>query len=130
MRPYPKNDIKYKPITPVYVKNPTKDRDSRYSIYRVVDNLNNKALEVRLTNSISRNRTYNGYYYTTTKNETLYSIAKKYYNNEKFYWIIAKANGIKDSGLSVIPRDTTLVIPNYVELQRDGGYFTVNNNLD
>ena len=125
MRPYPKNNINYTPVNPYYINNPTPNKDSRYSIYRVVDNLNNKALEIKLTNSISKNSTYSGYYYTTTQNETLYSIAKKYYNDEKFYWILAKANGFKDNGLSVIPKNTTIVVPNYVELQKDGGYFTM-----
>lgn len=127
MRPYPRNDIKYVPITPKYIKNPTAYKDSRYSVYRVIDNENKKSLEIHISNSISKNPTYNGYYYTTTKNETLYSIAKKYYGKEQYYWILAKANGIKDGGLSTIPKGTTIVVPNYVELQKDGGYFTANS---
>ena len=123
MKPYPKNNISYEPITPIYVNNNIVNKDSRYSTYRVIDNLPDKALEVKLTNSISRNKTFNGYYYTTKENETLYSIAKLYYNKEEFYWIIAKANGLKDSGITIIPKNTTLVIPNYIELQKDGGYF-------
>ena len=123
MKPYPKNNISYEPITPIYVTNNITNKDSRYSTYRIIDNLPDKALEIKLTNSISRNKTFNGYYYTTKENETLYSIAKLYYDKEEFYWIIAKANGLKDSGITIIPKNTTLVIPNYIELQKDGGYF-------
>lgn len=123
MKPYPKNNISYEPITPIYVTNNIANKDSRYSTYRIIDNLPDKALEIKLTNSISRNKTFNGYYYTTKENETLYSIAKLYYDKEEFYWIIAKANGLKDSGITIIPKNTTLVIPNYIELQKDGGYF-------
>lgn len=130
MKPYPKNNIDYKPITPIYAKNTTKYGESRYSTYRVVDNLTDNALEIKLTNSISQNDTYNGFYYTTTKNETLYEIAKKYYDSEKFYWIIAKANGLKDNALSVLPLGTTLTIPSFVELQIDGGYFTRMGGLE
>lgn len=126
MKPYPNNSIKFDVITPEYKSNTTQNKDSRYSIYRVIDNLPNDTLEVRLINSISKNSTYKGYYYTTRSRETLYSIAKKYYDKESFYWIIAKANGLKDDGLSVIPIGTTLVIPNYIELQKSGGYFTNN----
>lgn len=125
MKPYPKNNISYEPITPIYVTNNIANKDSRYSTYRIIDNLPDKALEIKLTNSISRNKTFNGYYYTTKENETLYSIAKLYYDKEEFYWIIAKANGLKDSGITIIPKNTTLVIPNYIELQKDGGYFAV-----
>lgn len=128
MKPYPKNNIMYKPITPIYTKNTkTSLTNSRYAIYRLIDNLPYKALEIKLTNSISRNVSYNGYYYTTTKNETLYEIAKKYYDDESLYWIIAKANGLSDNYISTIPKDITLVIPNYSELQIDGGYFSVIN---
>ena len=52
MKPYPKNNIKYKPITPIYIKNTTQYKESRYSTYRVIDNLPYNALEVKLTNSI------------------------------------------------------------------------------
>lgn len=128
MKPYPRNEITIKPITPIYTKNTTPYQDSRYSIYRVIDNLPKDALEIKLTNSISQNETYNGYYYTTKQNETLYSIAKKYYDNEKFYWVIAKANRMKDDGLSIIPKNTTLVVPSFSELQNDGGYFSVDAN--
>lgn len=129
MKPYPKNEIKFETITPVYAKNTTQYKESRYSIYRVIDNLKNKALEVKLTNSISKNATYNGYYYTTVQNETLYSISKKYYDDESYYWILAKANGIRNDGLSIIPKGTTIIIPNYTELQKSGGYFTTETNL-
>ena len=128
MKPYPRNNISYKPISPVYAKNTTPHQESRYSVYRVIDNLPKKALEIKLTNSISQNKAYDGYYYTTSQNETLYSISKKYYDNEKFYWVIAKANGMKDNKLAVIPRGTTLVIPVLAELQNDGGYFSINAN--
>lgn len=125
MLPYPKNNIKYKPINPIYVGNNTQFKESRYSTYNIIDNFPKKSLEIKLTNSISKNKTFNGYYYTTNRNETLYGIAKKYYDNEQYYWIIAKANGLKNDGLSIIAKDTTLVIPNFVELQKDGGYFNI-----
>ena len=130
MKPYPKNNIKYKPITPIYIKNTTQYKESRYSTYRVIDNLPYNALEVKLTNSISQNETYNGFYYTTSKNETLYEISKKYYGSEKFYWIIAKANGLKNNGISILPQDVTLIVPSYTELQIDGGYFTKMGGLE
>ena len=82
------------------------------------------AHEIRLTNSISRNATYKGYYYTTTRNETLYEIANKYYDNEDYYWILAKANGLKDSKLSSLKPNTTIIIPSLSELQVPGGYFS------
>lgn len=129
MKPYPRNEIKYKPITPIYIRNDTANKESRYSTYRVIDNTQRRELEIKLTNSISRNDTFNGYYYTTTKRETLYEIAKQYYDKESFYWIIAKANGIKDDGLCIIEKGVTLVIPNYIELQKDGGYFNVGNGV-
>ena len=61
--------------------------------------------------------------YLFLRNETLYSIAKKYYDKESYYWIIAKANGLKDKNISVIKKGVTLVIPNLSELQKEGGYF-------
>lgn len=130
MKPYPKNNINYKPINPIYIKNNTEFKESRYSTYRIVDNLPDDALEIKLTNSISQNDTYNGFYYTTNKNETLYEIAKKYYDNEKFYWIIAKANNLKNNSLSIIPPGVTLTIPSFIELQIDGGYFTRMGGLE
>lgn len=125
MKAYPENNIKYNPVDPLYVKNTTPYQESRYSPYRIIDNQNNKALEIKLASGISKNDTYKGYYYTTVKNETLYEIAKKYYDNEKFYWVIAKANGIKDDLLSVVPPNTTVIVPNISELQKEGGYYTV-----
>lgn len=129
MKPYPKNNIKYDVITPTYIKNSTANKESRYSMYRIIDNTKSNILEVKLFNSITQNETFNGYYYTTKQNETLYSIAKKYYDKEDFYWIIAKANSIKDDGLSVIAKNTTLIIPNYIELQKSGGYFAVSIDI-
>ena len=129
MKPYPKNNIKYDVITPTYIKNSIANKESRYSMYRIIDNTKSNILEVKLFNSITQNETFNGYYYTTKQNETLYSIAKKYYDKEDFYWIIAKANSIKDDGLSVIAKNTTLIIPNYTELQKSGGYFAVSIDI-
>ena len=123
MKPYPRNNIDYDIITPVYVKNETTNANSRYSIYRVIDNLPFKALEIKLTNSISKNETYKGYYYTTTKKETLYEIAKKYYDDESLYWVIAKANNLKNEGITVLDINTTITIPTFAELTRQGGYF-------
>nr|CAI9751275.1 hypothetical protein DGKKSRWO_DGKKSRWO_CDS_0015 [uncultured phage]CAI9752126.1 hypothetical protein CVNMHQAP_CVNMHQAP_CDS_0015 [uncultured phage] len=124
MKPYPRNNVDYDVITPIYVKNDDVDKDSRYSIYNKISNLNFPALEIKLTNSISRNETYKGYYYTTTKNETLYQIAKKYYQDEKLWWVIAKANGLKNSGISIIDENVTLSIPAMTELTIPGGYFS------
>lgn len=126
MKPYPRNSINFTPITPIYITNNTKYKESRYSMYRLIDNLTYRPLEIKLSNSITQNKTYNGYYYTTTKNETLYSIAKTYYENENLYWILAKANGLRNNGLAILPADTTIVVPNYSELQKNGGYFSVN----
>lgn len=123
MKPYPRNNIDYDIITPVYVKNETTNANSRYSIYRIIDNLPFKALEIKLTNSISKNETYKGYYYTTTKKETLYEIAKKYYDDESLYWVIAKANNLKNEGITVLDINTTITIPTFAELTRQGGYF-------
>lgn len=124
MKPYPSNNIDYKPITPVYRANDINGQQSRYNIYRLYDNVPEAAHEIRLTNSISRNATYKGYYYTTTRNETLYEIANKYYDNEDYYWILAKANGLKDSKLSSLKPNTTTIIPSLSELQVPGGYFS------
>ena len=123
MRPYPINKISISPITPVYKDNNISPTGSRYVINRIIDNLPNKALEIRILSGISNNPSYKGYYYTTKENETLYSISKKYYNDESLYWILAKANGLKNKGLTIIPKDTTLVIPDYGELQVNGGYY-------
>lgn len=120
---YPKNNICFNIPTPIYTVNNTVGRESRYSIYRKIDNLDFPALEIKLTNSISQNETYRGYYYTTTENETLYQVAKKYYDNENFWWIIAKANGLKNSGISILDKGITLSIPAYIELSNKGGYF-------
>lgn len=124
MRPYPDNKIDIKAITPVYVSNEVLSKTSRYSTYRVVDNQPFRALEIRLTRAISKQPSFRGYYYTTTENETLFSIAKKYYDREDLYWIIAKVNNLKDSGLTIVKKGDTVVVPNYAELQNEGGYFT------
>lgn len=124
MKTYPQNNIDYNIETPVYRDNTKSESDSRYSIYNIIDNLPFDVLEVKIANKISNNKTYNGYYYTTTNNETLYSIAKRYYNKESLYWVIAKANGLKNNGLSIIPMNTTVIVPNLLELQKTGGYFT------
>lgn len=128
IKPYPINNINYTPITPKYIKNNLANSESRYSVYRIIDNNPDakQSLEIRINSAISGNTTFNGYYYTTTENENLYSIAKKYYNNEKYYWVLAKTNGIKDDGLSVISRNTTIIVPNLIELQKENGYFSQN----
>lgn len=127
MKPYPNNNnIDYKPITPVYTSNNTPYKSSRYSTYNIIDNSKNKELEIKLSNTISENRTFKGYYYTVEGlNENLYSIAKKYYGNEDLYWIIAKANNLKDDGLAIMSKGITLIIPNYNELQNNKGYFNM-----
>ena len=38
MLPYPKNNINYKPINPIYVGNNTQFKESRYSTYNIIDN--------------------------------------------------------------------------------------------
>lgn len=122
MKPYPRNNVNYDIITPVYEKSTTVVT-SRYSIYRRITNLPFQALEIKLTNSISKNPTYRGYYHTTTKNENIYEIAKKYYNDENYYWIILKANNLKDDTL-IINKGVTLNIPSFIELTTTGGYFS------
>lgn len=52
MKPYPRNKIDYTPITPIYAKQDTA-KQSRYSPYRLITNLDPIALEIKLTNSIS-----------------------------------------------------------------------------
>lgn len=122
MKPYPRNNVNYDIITPVYEKSTTVVT-SRYSIYRRITNLSFQALEIKLTNSISKNPTYRGYYHTTTKNENIYEIAKKYYNDENYYWIILKANNLKDDTL-IINKGVTLNVPSFIELTTTGGYFS------
>lgn len=125
MIPYPRNDVNYDIVTPVYVNNSTAEQNSRYSIYRQLTNFDFSALEIKLINKISKNKTYKGYYHTTKEKETLYSIAKKYYDNESLWWVIAKANNYKDSKLCVIDKGTTIVIPSFSELTADNGYFNL-----
>ena len=48
---------------------------------------------------------------------------EKYYKNEKLWWVIAKANGLKDDGISVLNKGITLSIPAMSELLDTGGYF-------
>lgn len=122
-RPYPRNNVDYDVITPTYRRN-TINTLSRYSVYREITNLPFLALEIKLSNSISKNETYKGYYYTTTRNETLYQIAKKYYGNENYYWVIAKANNLKNEGIAILESNITLVIPAFIELTTAGGYFS------
>lgn len=122
MKPYPRNNINYDIVTPTYEKSVV-NVTSRYSVYRQITNLPFKALEIKLSNSISKNTTYQGYYYTTTQNETLYQISKKFYNTENYWWIISKANSLKDDDISIIPPGVTLSIPVFIELTKTGGYF-------
>lgn len=124
MKPYPLNNIDYVPIIPVYRANNENNEQSRYIVYRLYDNTPEPAHEVRLTNSISKNTTYKGYYYTTTTNETLYEIAERYYGSEDYYWILAKANGLKDDKLLSLKPNITIIIPTLSELQVSGGYFS------
>ena len=124
MKPYPRNNVNYDVITPTYEKGNI-NIISRYSIYKRITNLPFEALEIKLTNSISKNETYRGYYYTTTKNETLYQIAKKYYDDENYWWIIAKANNLQNDGISILEPNITLSIPAFMELTTTGGYFSV-----
>lgn len=124
MKPYPKNIINYTPISPVYRRNMDEREDSRYYVYRLYDNSPKTAMEVRLTNAISKNPTFQGYYYTTVKYETLYEIANVYYGDESLYWVLAKANQLKDKSLSTLPPGTTIVIPLLSELSVTGGYFS------
>lgn len=123
MKPYPRNNLDYDIITPEYKENAPEVR-YRYSVYRQITNLPFAALEVKLTNSISRNETYRGYYYTTKERETLYEIAKSYYNDEIYWWVIAKANNLKGDGSLIVERNTTLSIPAFLELTNNGGYFS------
>lgn len=128
MKPYPRNNVNYDVVTPVYSTRGQINTNSRYSIYRQITNLPFRVLEIKLTNSISKNPTYRGYYYTTTKNETLYQIAKKYYDNENLYWVIAKANNLKNDGISILEQGITLNIPAFIELTTNGGYFYTSTN--
>lgn len=124
MKPYPRNNINYNVTTPIYTAYDALNKNSRYSVYKKIDNLDFPVLEIKLTNSISNNETFKGYYYTTQNKETLYQIAKNYYDDESYYWIIAKANGLKNDGIQVLEQGTTLVIPTFSELTTPGGYFS------
>lgn len=119
--PYPNNNTNYDIKTPTYIQNNITNQDSRYYIYRKIDNYSMHPLEIKLTNSISRNETYLGYYYTTQENETLQQISKKYYKDESLWWVIAKANNIKNK--AILQKDVTIVIPAMSELTANGGYF-------
>lgn len=125
MVPYPRNNIEYDIVTPVYIPNDTADNDSRYSIYRKITNFDFSALEIKLASTISKNKTYKGYYYTAKTNTTVYDVAKQYYDNETLWWVIAKANGLKNDKLCKITKGTTIVIPSISELNQDGGYFNL-----
>ena len=122
MKPNPRNNINYDIVTPTYEKSVV-NVTSRYSVYRQITNLPFRALEIKLSNSISKNTTYQGYYYTTTQNETLYQISKKFYDTENYWWIISKANNLKDDDISIIPPGVTLSIPVFIELTKTGSYF-------
>lgn len=124
MKPYPKNNIDYTPIIPIYRKNDKNGQESRYITYRLYDNTPKPAHEIKLTNSVSKNPSFKGYYYTTTKYETLYEIADMYYGSEDYYWILAKANQFKNDKLSSLKPGTTIIIPVMSELQISGGYFS------
>lgn len=122
---YPNNKIDFKVISPEYIKNDTSNKQSRYSVYRKITNLPFQALEVKLLNTISKNPTYEGYYYTTKENETLQQISKKYYNTERLWWIIAKANNLKNESLITLNKNTTIIIPQLLELTKENGYFNL-----
>ena len=122
---YPNNKIDFKVISPEYIKNDTSNKQSRYSVYRKITNLPFQALEVKLLNTISKNPTYEGYYYTTKENETLQQISKKYYNTERLWWVIAKANNLKNESLITLNKNMTIVIPQLLELTKENGYFNL-----
>lgn len=125
MTAYPNNKIDFKVISPEYIKNDTSNKQSRYSVYRKITNLPFQALEVKLLNTISKNPTYEGYYYTTKENETLQQISKKYYNTERLWWVIAKANNLKNENLITLNKNITIVIPQLLELTKENGYFNL-----
>lgn len=125
MTTYPNNKIDFKVISPEYIKNDTSNKQSRYSVYRKITNLPFQALEVKLLNTISKNPTYEGYYYTTKENETLQQISKKYYNTERLWWVIAKANNLKNESLITLNKNMTIVIPQLLELTKENGYFNL-----
>ena len=122
MKPYPRNEINYEVKTPEYSAT-TVSMSSRYSTYKRITNLPFTALEVKLRHLITTNKTFSGYYYTLQNKENLYQIAKKYYGNENYYWIIAMANNLKNDTLMVLEPGVTVVIPSLSELSKSGGYF-------
>ena len=126
MKPYPRNNIDYVIPTPEYT-NQSINMNSRYSTYRIITNLPFNVLEVKLRNLITTNKSFRGYYYTTSQPETLYQIAKKYYNNENYYWIIAMTNNLKNDKLTVVEPQTTVIIPALTELTNTNGYFSSNS---
>ena len=50
--------------------------------------------------------------HTIKSNDTLHSLALKYYNNPTFWWIIASFNDIQDSFKPLRDKYTTIKIPN------------------
>ena len=50
-------------------------------------------------------------------NDTLHSLALKYYNNPTFWWVIAYFNDIQDSFKPIRAKYTTLKIPNISSIE-------------
>ena len=52
-----------------------------------------------------------------TRNDTLHSLALKYYNNPTFWWIIAYFNDIQDAFKPLAVKYETLKIPNISNIE-------------
>lgn len=88
---------------------------SRYtSIPYYYDTLNNKEIY-----GIGTNLKDNAEFIThkVKSNDTLYSIALKYYNNPIFWWVIAYFNNIQDAFKPIKNRYETLKIPNITSIE-------------
>lgn len=55
--------------------------------------------------------------HTVKSNDTLHSLALKYYNNPTFWWIIAYFNDVQDSFKPLRDKYTTLKIPSITGIE-------------
>lgn len=55
--------------------------------------------------------------HTVKSNDTLHSLALKYYNNPTFWWIIAYFNDVQDSFRPLREKYTTLKIPSISSIE-------------
>ena len=70
-------------------------------------------------------RSVNDIYILTTPGDRLDLLAKKYYGDVGYYWMIAQANGIGKGSLTIpigvqlrIPKDVTKILQEYSDLNK------------